>query len=102
MTKKMNIEDSAIVVVSDSHGIYQAQYFAGIVRHDLVTGVSDDEWEIIQAGPDDEAYWDVWADIEQNACITSPETGIKYRVWQDGDIWLVPEDCKVPENKGNQ
>jgi hypothetical protein len=55
-----------------------------------VAGVNDEDWAILEAGPDHGNYWDAWDMVEQNAVITD-EQGTKYTVHQDGDCWLVPD-----------
>ena len=93
-------EDDAILLVIDSHGIYQAQYFAEIINRDCITGVSDEQLDCLLLGPDEEDhwedYWDVWCDVMDNAKITDPD-GTEYYVHHDGDIWLVPVGVEVPE-----
>jgi len=90
-------ECDAILMVDDHHGVYQAQYFAECILKDCVSGVTDDEWNQLAKGPDEEYHWDLWTQIESNATITNPDTGIKYFIYHNGPIWLVPEGCEIPE-----
>lgn len=78
--------------LSDARGVYIPQNFAESFadRVTSVSGVSAEEWAILEDGPDNEQYWDVWTDVEQNAVITD-ENGVKYSIYQDGDCWLIPE-----------
>lgn len=78
--------------LSDSRGVYIPRDFALSFqnRERDVTGVDADEWAILEAGPDHEHYCDVWSDVEQRAIVTD-ENGMKYRLYQNGDLWLVPE-----------
>ena len=81
-----------ILWLSDAHGQYIPRYFATSFadRAKTVTNVSDDDWAILEAGPDHEHYWDTWSEVEQKALVTI--NGVQYGVFQDGDCWLVPTD----------
>lgn len=78
--------------LNDARGIYIprdfAKSFADRAKH--VSGVDDETWAILEAGPDHEHYWDAWQDVEQDAIITD-ENGVKFTVYQNGDCWLIPE-----------
>lgn len=78
--------------LSDSRGIYIPRDFANSFadRAKSVQGVDDKTWAILEAGPNHEWYWEAWEDVERDATVTD-EHGHKYRVYQDGDCWLVPE-----------
>lgn len=76
--------------LSDARGIYIPRDFSESVRHECVTGVSDEDWKILE-DPDHEHYWEVWSDVCDHAVVTDPASGVKYRVHQDGDCWLIPE-----------
>lgn len=90
------LPESAILLADSAHGVYIPQYFAESILREHVTGVSDEYWAILELDPNDEDtpewYWDVWNDVEQNARVTCPDTGTVYTLYQDGDLWLVPED----------
>jgi len=79
--------------LGDSHGVYVPKAFADSFGDDLrgkaVSGVSDEDWKILEAGPDHEAYWDAWCEVEQKARITMPD-GVEYTIYQEGDCWLIP------------
>lgn len=76
-----------------------AKSFADRARD--VHGVSDEEWAILERGPDggmdsdipegefNDFYWDAWQDVCDNATVTS--MGITYHVYQDGACWLIPD-----------
>jgi hypothetical protein len=78
--------------LSDAHGQYIprdfAKSFADRAKH--VTGVSDEDWSILDAGPDHEFYWETWEDVCNDAVVTD-ENGNKFGIWHDGDCWLIPE-----------
>ena len=68
-----------------------------------MTGVSSDDWQILERGPDDETtgdqYWDVWTWVCDNATVTD-EHGTKYSLWQDGDCWLIPKGMEWSDKEG--
>jgi hypothetical protein len=76
--------------LSDARGQYIPRDFANSFadRAKAVKGVSADQWEILEAGPDHEFYWDVWTEVCDSAQIFDGST--EYRIHQDGDCWLVP------------
>lgn len=87
-----------ILFASDSRGIYIPQFFAECVRRECVANVGPDDWADLEAGPDSETYWDTWADVEARAVVTDRNTGTVYRLYQDGDLWLVPEGMEASEH----
>jgi hypothetical protein len=87
--------------LSDARGQYIPRDFANsfVDRSKHVKGVSEEEWTILEAGPDYEPnpyYWDVWNDVENNAVVTD-ENGYEYFIWQNGDCWLVPKGMEFNE-----
>jgi len=87
--------------LSDARGIYIPRDFATSFadRAKNVSGVSDENWAILEAGPDHEHYWEAWQEVEQNAVITD-DNGVKFRIHQDGDCWLVPESMEWSDEEG--
>ena len=75
--------------LSDARGIYIPQDFAQSIKRECVTGIPEEDYAILEAGPDHEWYWDVWSDVLGNAIVTDPQSGTVYTVYQDGDCWLV-------------
>jgi len=77
--------------LSDARGIYIprdfADSFADRAKH--VSGVSAEDWTVLEAGPDHEWYWEAWQDVLDNAIVTD-DAGTQFTVHQDGDCWLVP------------
>jgi hypothetical protein len=94
--------------LSGARGVFSprdfAQSFVDRAKH--VQGVSDEDWTILERGPgyedehgalvSNELYWDTWSDVEQNAVVTD-EHGHKYRLYQDGDLWLIPDGMEYNE-----
>ena len=87
----MTAKPDMMLWLSDARGIYIPRDFATSFadRAKSVTGVSDEEWEILE-NPDHEFYWDAWCDVCNRAIVTD-DAGIKFRLWQDGDLWLIPD-----------
>jgi hypothetical protein len=81
--------------ISDASGIYIPQRFAEEVDRSKVSGVGDEEWEILLSGPSNEDYWDVWDEVECFAIIR--DKGTSYFLYQDGDLWLIPEGMEWSE-----
>lgn len=95
---ELTFENDAILLFDSNRGIYIPQNFAEEIIRDYVSGVSDEVWKTLENGPDDEWYWEAWDSVMDSAEITVPEQpGIKFSLWQDGDVWLVPKGCEIPE-----
>ena len=86
---------NATLLVDSASGVYVPQRFAEVIKRDCVTGVSDEDYKVLEAGPEHEHYWDAWADVLDNAAVNCPKLGKCY-LYQDGDLWIVPES---PEPK---
>lgn len=91
-----NLPESAILLVDSHHGIYVPQIFAQLEFNHPLEGVSAEDIEILSSGPDSEYYLDTWEAVGSNAVITSDE-GTRYRLHQDEDLWLIPEDYEWPD-----
>ncbi len=76
------------LAVTDAAGIYAPQEF--LSRYD-VEGVDAEDVATVEAGPDEEWYWEAWSNIEDNGYVM--ENDIKWQIYQSGDIWLVREDA---------
>jgi len=68
--------------------MYIPQFFAESVRRDCVQNVSDEDWAILEAGPDHEHYWDAWDSVTRDAKIVAPDGKTGF-LWQDGDLWVI-------------
>lgn len=77
--------------LSDSRGIYIPHAFAASFsdRAKHVSGVSDEDWTILEAGPEHDQYWDAWQDALESARVTNDD-GVIFTLYQDGDCWLIP------------
>jgi hypothetical protein len=79
-----------VLILSDARGVYIPRDFTSNVARERVTGVSDEDWAALAAGPDHSEYWDAWGDVCDHAVVTD-DNGNKYRVYQEGDCWLIPD-----------
>jgi hypothetical protein len=85
--------------LEDSRGNYIPQAFAQSFadRDKDVSGVDAEQWAILEAGPEHEHYWSTWDDVMDSARIKIDE--VEYCVWQDGDVWLIPDGMEYNEDK---
>ena len=95
-----NLPETAILFASDRHGVYIPQHFAESVNRGKLSGVSDDDMNILLAGPDHPEYWDAWDVVEQSAILTDSD-GTTYGLYQDGDLWLIPTDFQFDDMDGD-
>jgi hypothetical protein len=97
----MTRKPEPLLWLNDARGVYIPRDFATSFadRAKTVAGVSGDDWEILEAGPEHELYWDTWNDVEQNAVVTD-DKGHKFRIHQDGDCWLIPEGMEWSDEDG--
>ena len=81
------------LVLSDSHGIYIPQMYCSDADEHWAkcVGVDFKDVQICQAGPDHEWYWEAWQSVLDTAYFIHDDTNITYRLYQDGDLWAVPE-----------
>ena len=88
----MTSKPDTMLWLSDARGQYIPRDFASSFRDRSkhVKGVPDDDWIVLESGPDHEWYWDVWNSVCDNAVVTD-ENGHEFFIHQDGDCWLVPK-----------
>lgn len=76
------------LLIDGAHGIYVPQVFVGMVDRRFVKGVTNEDWNILAAGPDHEWYWETWDTFLNNAVLTSPDGQREYCLEQDGDLFI--------------
>lgn len=89
-------------IINGNRGIYLPQAFISSYRNNIKQGTIDqDDIDILEDGPEDEYYWDVWEDILDNAIvlIDGKEYSLyqKYSLYQDGDLFIVAEGEEISE-----
>jgi hypothetical protein len=79
-------EFDRVCVVDGSHGVYVPQRYAVLASSaDMAT---DEQREILLAGPDHADYWEVWEEILNSVRVV--RGGSEYYLEQeDGDVFLV-------------
>lgn len=80
-----------VLLLSDARGIYIPCDFARafIDRAKSVANVTAEQWAILDAGPEHPEYWETWDEVLNYAVVTDAN-GVKYLLFQDGNLWLVP------------
>lgn len=78
----------ADLYAADNRGIYIPQYFAQTINRDLVHGVPEEDWKILESGPDNEYYWEAWDGVLFNAKIKASNAPEGF-LYQDGDLWII-------------
>jgi len=74
-----------------ARGVYIPQHFAESVNRDMCDAPDYDLDQLVM-GPDScDHYWDIWTDVLDNTTLTDSD-GQRWVLYQDGDLWLVPED----------
>jgi hypothetical protein len=80
--------------LSDARGIYLPQAFANswdtAQREQFVTGISDEDWAILEAGPDHSEYWDAWQEVCDNATVADLNGNRFFLDQTDGGLFLIP------------
>lgn len=77
------------LLFDSSSGQYIPQRFATEMKREYIEGVDAEDWDGI-TDLEGEGYWEAWDSVLGNAVLTDPETGQRYRLDQDGDVWLIP------------
>lgn len=85
-----------ILLVDGNRGIYIPQHFA---RHwsGQTTGVAAEDWAQLLKGPEYEDYWEVWIGVCEGAIVTID--GGKYTLMHSDDLWAVPVEDEVKEQR---
>lgn len=84
---EMDLAD-AILFSDSARGQYIPQHFAECIDRSKLHGASDEDMATLEAGPDEDWYWEAWVNVLDNATVI--DGGTTYDLWQDGDLWLVP------------
>ena len=88
------MRESDIICFADSaRGVYIPQHFAESIKRELVTGVTDQEWQDLTLDPygeDSDILWETWDRVLGNARVH--HNGKECLLFQDGDLFLISED----------
>lgn len=86
------------LLLSDIRGVY--------IPRDFVQNFDLDKWHIkedyqeVLSSLDNERYWDAWTQLLDNAYFVD-ESGKKWQLWQDGDLWAVCYELLTEEERSN-
>ena len=92
MTRRVAKKPEPLLWLTDAHGQHLPRKFAQTLEgpgRSHVTGVSDENWKILEAGSSHEHYDEAWDEVLRDAVLTGMD-GTKYTLHQDGDLWAVP------------
>lgn len=85
--QRMNMSGLKLLL-TDSMGVYIPKIFCEENNtQDFGITLTDEDREILQ-DPYNEGYWDLWDTIERKA-VRVDEQGNEWRLWLDGDLWLI-------------
>lgn len=90
--------DFVQVYADSARGIYIPQHFAESVNRETLSGVSDEDLEILENGPEAESYWDTWESVLDNAQLKD-SSGVIWTLWQDSDLFLIHPDHLFDEQR---
>lgn len=82
------IPEGSQLFIDGNRGVYIPRDFAVMVERSSVSGVVQEDWDVLEMGPDHELYWEAWEAVLNNAVLE--DGGEFYNLHQDGDLWLVP------------
>ena len=91
------LPEGAELLLDDARGQYIPQNFAEIVKREWVEGVDREQWAILEAGPEHEWYWETWDEVLNSAVLIRSPSGEKFTLYQDGNLWIIPEDAEWPD-----
>ena len=88
------------IFLSDARGQYIPRDFAKcFADRSKVEGVTNEQWAVLEAGPDHEHYWDVWNEV-LDAAKVSDKDGTQYTFMQDGDVFIIPVGMVWDDERG--
>lgn len=86
------------LLLSDSRGVY--------IPRDFVNNFDLDKWHVkedyqdVLSSLDNEWYWDVWDEVLNNAYFVD-DSGNKWVLHQDGDLWAICYELMTDKEKLN-
>jgi len=91
--------DALFLLLDERNGIHIPRCFVQDFDLRAYDNISPQD-AITCTDPDNEGYWDAWTSILDNATLTTTE-GYKYRLHQDGDLWLYCDELMDDEEYHN-
>ena len=88
------MQESDVIIYADSlYGVYIPRHFAESINRELVTGVSEQDWQDLTLDPygeESDILWYTWDKVIGNARVR--HNGKEYLLFHDGDLFLISED----------
>lgn len=92
MSKHLNL------LCDSRNGVYIPQIMGSRLLEAGWTVPDADQVEVLNRGPDDEAYWEVWERVLDNAAFTD-EAGNEWSLHHDGDLWAYCDALMTDEQR---
>lgn len=86
------------LLLSDSRGVYIPRDF--VQNFDLEKWHVKEDYRDVLSSPDNEWYWDAWDEVMSIAYFLD-DSGNKWQLWQDGDLWAVCYELLTDEERVN-
>jgi len=81
------------LLLDGRRGVYIPRDFAMFIQD--MDNVTEEDKQILSAGPDHQWYWETWDDVLGKA--SSNINGKIWRLYQDGDLWAYCEELMTDE-----
>ena len=81
------------LLLDGARGAYIPRDFAMFIQD--MDNVTEEDKQILSAGPDHQWYWETWDDVLGKA--SSNINGKIWRLYQDGDLWAYCEELMTDE-----
>ena len=81
------------LLLDGNRGAYIPRDFAMFIQD--MDNVTEEDKQILSAGPDHQWYWETWDDVLGKA--SSNINGKIWRLYQDGDLWAYCEELMTDE-----
>lgn len=82
------------LLLSDRHGVYIPREFARLEGWEI----TDEDREILLAGPEHEQYWDSWMDVVETTFFED-DKGHKWYLRESGDLWAYCPELMTEEEE---
>lgn len=88
--QEKHFEENAVCLLDNHRGIYIPQNFAE--GFDMEAWhVEEEDAKILQAGPEQEYYWDTWDSVTSSAYLLQDSKTWRLHQGESGDLFVVPD-----------
>jgi hypothetical protein len=96
------MENGLQLFADSSHGIYIPQHFAEAVQRTMIVDAEkwNDDLNILENGPENGDYREAWGSVRDAMELKDAEGNV-WKLYQDGDLWLVCYKLMTFEEKRN-